>query len=126
MQGKARVSDNRAQSADGRMVRGAPDELYGKPVDLVLARTIFAVATLRGWAIEAGDVEGAYLTAPLRGPAVYMRLSAALWDALGVPQSKVADARDPCVKLDKALYGLPRAGFDWFASLDELLTRQLG
>ena len=34
--------------------------------------------------------------------------------------------KDPCVRLDKALYGHPRAGFDWFATLDDLLTCKLG
>ena len=34
--------------------------------------------------------------------------------------------KDPCVKLDRALYGLPRCGFDWFAAFDKILTEQLG
>ena len=35
-------------------------------------------------------------------------------------------ARAPCVRLKKALYGLPRSGFDWFSHCDSLIVDQLG
>ena len=68
--GRLVFQGNRAQSASGCMVFGAPDDLYGKPVDLCLARMVMSVALLRDWRIEAGDIEGAYLNAPLRGPPI--------------------------------------------------------
>ena len=76
-------------------VFGAPDELYGSPVGLCTVRTILAVATLQDWEVEAGNVEGAYLTAPLRGPATYVRLPPGLWEQAGVPREAAAAARGP-------------------------------
>ena len=114
------------QTAAGDKVFGAPDELYGTPVDLCTVRTILAVAMLRVWDVEAGDVEGAYLTAPLRGPATYVRLPRELWGSAGVPTDAAQEASDPCFKLEKAMYGLPRSGFDWFAHCDSMLTGELG
>ena len=87
---------------------------------------VIAAATLRDWVVEAADVEGAYLTAPIRGDATYMRLPPHLWEAAGVPPGKLAGLKDPVVKLDRALYGLPRSGFDWFSHCDEVLTKKLG
>ena len=124
--GRMVFQGNRVQSAGGSMVYGAPEDLYGKPVDLCLARTAMTVATLNDWVIEAGDIEGAYLNAPLRGPPIYMRMPAHLWDALGVPVEQRANHRDPCVRLERALYGLPRSGFDWFAEFDRILVEDLG
>ena len=40
--------------------------------------------------------------------------------------SKVETMRDPCVRVKRAMYGLPRAGFDWFAHADEVLVERLG
>ena len=39
---------------------------------------------------------------------------------------KLSRRKDPCVKLARALYGLPRSGFDWFAKIDNVLTSKLG
>ena len=124
--GRMVFQGNRVQAASGGYVFGAPDDLYGKPVDLCMARTVVAAALLNDWGVDAGDVDGAYLNAPLRGPAVYMRLPPALWEALGVPCERLSGVRDPCVKLQKALYGLPRSGFDWYAAFHDMLTKQLG
>ena len=118
--GRIVFQGNRMHSASGELVLGAPDHLYGKPVDLCLARTIMAAATLRGWGIDAGDIEGAYLNAELRGPPIYMRLPRNLWESIKAPRDKLASLKDPCVRLKKALYGLPRSGFDWFATYDSL------
>ena len=60
--------------ASGEMASGAPGHLYGKPVDLSLARTVIAAATLNGWGMEAGGVESACLGAELRGPPIYVLL----------------------------------------------------
>ena len=124
--GRIVFQGNRMRAASGEKISGAPDHLYGKPVDLSLARTVMAAATLKGWGIEAGDIEGAYLNAELRGPPVYMTLPRDLWVAIGAPKERLAKLRNPCVRLKKALYGLPRSGFDWFASFDGILTEQLG
>ena len=55
-----------------------------------------------------------------------MRPSQALWGALGVQMAQLEGIKDPCVGLGKALCGNPRAGFDKFATLDDLLTCKLG
>ena len=124
--GRMVFQGNRVRDATGKSVFGAPEDLYGKPVDLVVARTVIAAALIKDWGIDAADVDGAYLNAPLRGPAVYMRLTPALWAAMGVPTDRLAGARDPCVRLRKALYGLPRSGFDWYRAFNDMLTNQLG
>ena len=59
---------DRAHAADGARVCGDPGDLYGKPADLGLARAVNAAAMLKDWRVEASDIEGAYLTAALRGP----------------------------------------------------------
>ena len=45
---------------------------------------------------------------------------------MGGDEHQRSNCLDPCVKLERALYGLPRSGFDWFAKIDELLTDKLG
>ena len=96
-------------TADGARVFGVPDGLYGKPVDLGLARASIAVSMLRDWRVEAGDIEGAYLAAVLRRPPVYMKLSRELWGAVGVPAGVLQRRKEPCVKLESALYGITKA-----------------
>ena len=113
---------NRVTAASGERGFGAPEDLYGKPVDLALARAIVATSLLNGWAVEAGDIDGAYLAAPLRGPPVYMRLTGELWRAVGAECGRLRAVRGTCVRLQKAFYGLPRSGFGWFAPFDSILT----
>ena len=125
---KSRIAfqGNRMRAASGEKVSGAPDHLYGKPVGLSLARTVITAATLKGWGVEAGDIEGAYLNVELRGPPVCTTLPRNLRMAIGTPRESLAKLKNPCVRLKKALCGLPRSGFDWFASFDSILTEQLG
>ena len=115
---------NNIRDVRGGRVLGTTDGLYGQPISLSTARLVLAAATLRGWEVEVGDVKGAYLTADLGGPPVYLRLSARLWEAAGVQQAALSGVRDPCLRVRKAMYGLPRAGFDWFAHCDALLVAQ--
>ena len=114
---------NHLQGADGTKVLGTTDSLYGTPISLATARYVLAVALLRDWAPDAADVDGAYLMADLGGPPVYVRLSQALWSAAGACMGAVAAAKDPCLRVRKAMYGLPRAGFDWFAHIDQVLVK---
>ena len=113
---------NNLRGAVGERVVGTTDSLYGTPISLATARYVLAVALLRDWAPEAADVDGAYLMADLGGPPVYMRLTQALWSAAGACMGAVSAARDPCLRVRKAMYGLPRAGFDWFAHIDGVLV----
>ena len=112
---------NNIRSAAGYRVDDTTEGLHGTPVGLALARMVLAVALLRDWAVQVGDVEGAYLCADLRGPPVYLRLTQALWGASGARRQAVAAKKDPCVRVRKAMYGLPRAGFDWFSHCDQVL-----
>ena len=68
--GRIVLMGNRTPSASGEFVLGAPDHLYGKPVDLCLAMTIMTTADLLRWELDAGDIGGAYLNAELRGPPI--------------------------------------------------------
>ena len=115
---------NNIRDARGSRVLGTTDGLYGQPISLSTARIVIVAATLRDWKVEVGDVDGAYLTADLGGPPVYLRLSPRLWEAAGVQPGVLSGVRDPCLRVRKAMYGLPRAGFDWFAHCDALLVAQ--
>ena len=117
---------NDIRGAAGEKIIGTTDALYGAPISLNTARYVLALALLNGWGVDAGDVDGAYLRAELGGAPVITRLHAELWAAAGADADKLASMRDPCVRVKKAMYGLPRAGFDWFAYADELLVNQLG
>ena len=41
-----------------------------------------------------------------------------------MPPSGLSGVRNPCLRVRKAMYGLPREGFDWFAHCDALLVAQ--
>ena len=91
---------------------GSTDGLYGASVSLATARLVLASAVLKDWAVDVGDVEGAYLVTELRGPPVNVRLPPALWEAAGADQALLRSMRDPCLRVRRAMYGRPRAGFD--------------
>ena len=110
------------RSAAGGEVGGTTDDLYGAPISLCTARYVIAVALLNGWDVETGDVDGAYLEADLGGPLVLMRRPTRLRGATGADVRKVGSMRGPCVRTQRAMYSLPRAGFDWFAHADEMLV----
>ena len=81
--------------------------LNAAPVDLHNARLVVLYGALHGVVWQA-DVKSAYLQAPLGGNATWLRLPASLLDKL--PPS-ARDMKDPAVlKLNRALYGHPRAG----------------
>ena len=114
---------NNLRGVDGQRVMGTTDGLYGTPISISNARYVLAVAALRSWGVEVADVEGAYLTADLGGPPVYLRMPERLWRAAGVSPEKTAGVADPCLRVQKAMYGLPRSGFDWFSHADDTLTK---
>lgn len=117
---------NNIRDAKNYRVLNTTDELYGTPVNLAVARHVLAVALLNDWGIESGDVDGAYLVADLQGPSVYLKLTPELWEACGVPANRLEKLGTPCLRVQKAMYGLPRAGFDWFAHCDSVLVDKLG
>ena len=57
--GRLALHGVRIHAADGARIFGAPDDLYGKPAAMGLARAIIAASTLWGWRVEADDIEGA-------------------------------------------------------------------
>ena len=118
--------ENRAQSASRSMVYGAPDALYGKSMALCMARTSMTVAMLNDWAIDEGDIEGAYLNAPLRAPPIYMRAPVHLWGPLGSPFDQRDKHRGPCVRLERALCGITIPVFDLFAEFGRILVDDVG
>ena len=113
---------NNLRGASGERVLGTADGLYGAPINLATARMVVTTALLRDWAVEAADVDGAYLMADLKGPPVYLRLPKTLWEASGADRTVLDATRGPCLRVRKAMYGLPRAGFDWFSHCDKALT----
>ena len=86
----------------------------------------FSHSLSNGWNIQTADVEAAYLISDLRGPPVYLRLPSEIWQACDVDSDCLSKFRDPCVRVKKAMYGLPRSGFDWYMHCHEILTIKLG
>ncbi|KAA8490752.1 Transposable element Tc3 transposase [Porphyridium purpureum] len=72
------------------------------------------------------DIDAAYVHAPLKGNPTFAHFKAMLPFLDGVlPRNdmrKIATLKDPVVPLPVALYGLPRAGFDFSAHAREKLT----
>ena len=97
--------------------RAEKDVLFGSPIPLDCVRMMLATAACRGWCAEVADVDGAYLLADLRGPPTFARLPKDLQ-----PTDWKLKYSDPVVKLRKALYGLPRSGFDWYYHFEKLLV----
>ena len=89
--------------------RAEAERLYGSPVPLAIARLVIANGVINGHPIEVADIDGAYLTAPLRGDPCYGRVPHELR-----PEEWGDRYVDPVVRLDRSLCGLPRAGFDWY------------
>ena len=81
-----------------------------------MMRAVVSHGLVHDYPIETADVEGAYLTAKLRGPPMYGRIPKELR-----PQEWENKFYDPVVKIEKALYGLPRAGFDWYYYFQQIL-----
>ena len=108
--GRMVCTGNCIKGADGKMVWNM-DALYAAPVDLHNTRLVVLYGALHGVVWQA-DVKSAYLQAPLGGNATWLRLPASLLDLL--PPS-ACDMKDPVLKLNRALYGHPRAGSDWDA-----------
>ena len=117
---------NNLRDGDGMKINDSTDSLWGTPIDLPCARHVFAISLLNGWNIQTADVEAAYLVSDLRGPPVYLRLPPEIWQACDVDSNCLSKFRDPCVRVKKAMYGLPRSGFDWYMHCHEILTIKLG
>ena len=106
---------------EAQRIADAADGLYGTPISLSTARLVLAPELMRGWAAKVSDVEGAYITATLRGPPAYVRLSPELWRTAGASPEAVAAAKDPCLRAPRATYRLLRAWFDWLAQCVQVL-----
>jgi len=69
--------------------------------------------------VEVADVDGAYLTAPPRGAECWARVPKEIR-----PSEREDNYKNPVVKLSKALYGLPREGFDWYHFFGEQIKQK--
>jgi hypothetical protein len=81
-----------------------------KPLSMAGLRVFVAQAAVRGHVVLQGDVTSAYLTADLQGPPIFAKLGRGL-----MPEHWAKAYSEPVVKVSRALYGLPRSGFDWMA-----------
>jgi hypothetical protein len=69
-----------------------------------------------GGGVLLGDVDTAYVHARLGGPRMYARPDRSI-----LP-NRFRSMRDPVVPIDGALYGLPRAGWDWDQHCDHVFV----
>ena len=102
------------RTAEGK--KAEKDQLFGTPVPLPIMRAVITHGMVHDYPIEVADVDGAYLTATLRGPPMFGRIPPELR-----PSEWANRFYDPVVRIEKALYGLPRAGFDWYHYFEQIL-----
>ena len=81
------------------------DSLYAAPVDLNIARLVILHGIMTGIVLQ-GDVQAAYLQAPLGGKTTLLRLPRRF-----LPKGAM-NMTDPVVPLLRAMYGHPRSGGD--------------
>lgn len=107
---KARVVAAGNQILDSTGKKADPDASIGYvlPPGLGGVRLVFVYGhSMPGGGVILADVDTAYVQASLRGPRMWARSD----PILRPPWMK--SYRDPVVPLWGALYGIPRAGFDW-------------
>lgn len=86
-------------------------ELYVVPSGLCAVRTTIAYGSaIKGRTVFA-DIDAAYVESQLRGRKTYGRLNKKLRELL--PSDWGKGMKDPVLELFRALYGLPRSGYDW-------------
>ena len=113
---KARIvaGGHNVRDTDGK--KAEFEQLFGSPINIGLTKVVLFYAILNDYVVEVADVEGAYLTSPLRGTAVWARVPLELR-----PADWKGRYKNPVVRLQKALYGLSRSGFDWYDHFQNLL-----
>ncbi|TPX30028.1 DNA-directed DNA polymerase [Synchytrium microbalum] len=88
---------------------------YSPVLDIATYRYLIGIATQKDWAIHAMDVQTAYLYGDLLED-IYMKVP----DGLHTPDH----IRQPCVKLQKSLYGLKQSGRQWYSKYAEVLKSE--
>lgn len=99
------LGDN-VRDAFGRVAE--EEDLFGCPISMSCSRFIDGFALLKNGCVETADVDGAYLQAKLNGSPKFLFLPREMW-----LEDWHEKYKNPAVPIDKALYGVPRAGFDW-------------
>ena len=94
------------------------ESLWTAPPSLVAVKAFVLAATLMGLTISVEDFKAAYLTAPLRGPPVYLILPAEVRELAGRYHEGWKTMKKPCARARRAAYGQKRAGHDYEAFVD--------
>lgn len=108
------AAGNNVRSKDNLQVS---DEGFAPaPVSLEACRALIVTATIKRHDVEVADLTTAYVQAELHGPVTYIRTPKE-----ARPKEWGDKFHDPVQRLNRALYGLKRAGGDWDRhSADEL------
>ena len=90
------------------------DSTYSPVMDATTYRILLAMLSHFEWNVATMDVVATYLYGPLHHD-VYMSVPE------GVDMSP--SISQPCVKLNRALYGLKQSGREWYTTLTTALSR---
>jgi hypothetical protein len=120
---KARVVAGGNQILDAQGKKASPDAEMGYvlPPGLGGVRLVVAYGhSVKGGGVSMADVDAAYVQARLGGPTMWARS-----DPLLRPRG-LRGFYDPVVPLWGALYGIPRAGWDWDQHAENVFVSLLG
>lgn len=99
---------DRITTGAGEKVSGTEDVRAMLPASLAAVREVVAYgASIKG-ETRLFDVEGAYVQSALGGPPCFGRPNRRLW-----PRSWASRYWRPVLRVWRAIYGMPRSGFDW-------------
>ena len=119
LKARAVLQGNLQRDGQGTIMQLDESGMVSDPLTFAELRSVVMAGLLQpdGW-VEQADAEAAYLTAPMQGDAIYARVP---------PEFRTGDERawqnmaDPVLRVDRAVYGAERSGFDY----QTFRTRQL-
>ena len=103
--------------ACGNELKGQISETYSPTIGALTYAAVHQISIIDRMFVRIIDTVGAYLyqTYPEDQPAIFIRVSVKILDALGIPQ-------DTVYRLKKYIYGLPDSGLAYYRAYSSLLV----
>ena len=104
--------------ACGNELKGQISETYSPTIGALTYATVHQISIIDRMFVRIIDTVGAYLyqSYPENQPAIFIRVSSKILDALGIPEGTV-------YRLKKYIYGLPDSGLAYYRAYSSLLVR---